>query len=216
MASLSSGGRSASSASDWPQLHARELVIGVGAGAVIGGGIFTYRRISAGNEQRAEQALFAAQEAVQSGNPQQAAQALEGVARAHEGTSAATQATLLLAQQYYSEGKHAEGIAALQRIAGSTDEEFQASVQALIAAGHEGAGKYAEAAPAYPPAPAEARFPEDRESYRTDLARVLALSGDTAGAIEVWQAIAADPTSPHAAEARVRLGELEAKPASRG
>jgi hypothetical protein len=211
----SSSGRSFS-LGDWFQLHLREVAIGVVGLAVVGGGIFAYRSISRGNEQRADQAFYAAQAAAQSGDPQQAELALDRVIGGHEGTPAGTQAALLLAQLRYAQGKFAEGLATLRRVEGGVGEEFRAPVQALIAAGHEGQGQYAEAAAAYRRAAEQARFDEDRDSYRTELARVLALAGDTAAAVAVWEEIAVDVTSPHAPEARVRLGELQAKPVTRG
>lgn len=202
------------SVTEWFERYAREIVIGVVAIAVIGGGVFAYRWISRGNEQRAEQAFFAAQAATQSGDPQQAVTALSGVVTAHGGTAAATQAALLLAQVRYSQGQYAEGLEALRQIEGSVDAEFRSAVQALIGAGHEGLGQFAEAAAAYRRAADQARFDEDRDAYLTELARTLTLGGDRAAAIEIWQELAADMTSPHAPEARVRLGELQATPAN--
>ncbi|HEY0971172.1 MAG TPA: tetratricopeptide repeat protein [Gemmatimonadales bacterium] len=210
-----SGGHT-ESLGEWLQLHTREIVLGVVAVAVVGGGIFAYRQISAGNEQRAEQALFAAQQAAQSGAPQEGEQALQRVVTGHEGTAAATQAALLLAQLHYSQGEYAEGLATLRQVEGSAGKAFSASVQALIGAGLEGEGKYAEAAAAYRRAVDAAQFEADRESYRTEVARVLTLAGNPAEAAKIWAELANDPTSPHAPEARVRLGELEAKPAARG
>ena len=141
-----SGGGS-SSAADWFQLHVREIVIGVVAVAVIGGGVFAYRWISRGNEQRADQAFYAAQSAAQSGDPQQAATALDRVVTAHEGTPAGTQAALMLAQLRYAEGDYTAGLATLRRIEGGVDEEFRAAVQAMIAAGDEGQGPPTAARP---------------------------------------------------------------------
>lgn len=211
----SSGARS-ESAAEWFQLHAREIVLGVAAIAVVGGGIFTYRQISAGNEQRAEQALFAAQQTSQGGAPDEEAQALQRVVTAHEGTAAGTQAALLLAQLRYSQGNYADGIAVLRQVADGAGKEFAASVHALIGAGLEGAGNHAEAASAYRKAVDAARFEADRDAYRTELARVLTLAGNEEEAVRIWTELADDPTSPHAPEARVRLGELQAQPASNG
>ena len=206
---------SAESSTDWLQRHAREIVLAVAAVAVVGGGFFAYRQISAGNEQRAEQALFAAQQTAMTAEPEQGVQALQQVVTGHGGTSAGAQAALQLAQLLYDQGKYDEGLRVLDGVSGS-HREFGASIQALVGAGHEGSGRYADAAAAYRRAAEAARFDEDRQSYLTEAARVLALAGDREGAIRIWTEIADDPTSPHAPEARVRLGELQARPASNG
>jgi TolA-binding protein len=209
-------GGSSDSITDWLQLHAREVILGVAAVAVVGGGIFAYRQISAGNEQRAEQALYAAQQTVMTGAPQEAEQALQRVVTAHDGTAAGAQAALLLAQLRYSEGKYDDGLAVLRKVEGGAAAEFRAPIQGLIAAGLEGKGQYAEAAAAYRRAADAAPFAADKEAFRTEVARVLTLAGNKAEAAKIWADLADDPTSPHAPEARVRLGELEAKPAARG
>jgi hypothetical protein len=43
---------------------------------------------------------------------------------------------------------------------------------------------------------------------------VLLAAGKTADAKAIWVKLSSDPSAPGAAEARVRLGELEAKPVS--
>jgi len=58
---------------------------------------------------------------------------------------------------------------------------------------------------------------EERMWLMAKAARALSASGDTTGAVKAWRTIADDPrASSLAAEARVRLGELLAKPARRG
>ena len=54
-----------------------------------------------------------------------------------------------------------------------------------------------------------------RDGYRADAARALASAGKAAEAAKIWEELAKDPTSFYAAEARVRIGELTAKPAAR-
>jgi hypothetical protein len=43
----------------------------------------------------------------------------------------------------------------------------------------------------------------------------LTYAGDTAQAVSLWTGLANDETSPLAAEAHLRLGELTAKPAGK-
>jgi len=202
---------------EWVQLHMRELSIVIVAAVVLVAGVFTYRRVAAGTEAKAEQAYFAAEQARQMGDDSTAAVELARVSTQYQGTAGGTQAAMLLAQLRFDAGDYAGGLAVLEELrGGKAKEEFRASVEALAAAGHEGEGAYDEAAAAYQKAADLARFQADKDSYRADAARVLTAGGQTAAAADIWQSIADDPTSPMADEARVRLGELTVKPAGQG
>lgn len=204
------------SIADWVQDHVRELSIVAVVVVVLVGGVFGYRRMSAATERNAEQAFFAAQQLRQTGDAAKAEAELSKVTAQYSGTAGGTQAAMVVAQLRYDAGKYAEGLQALEQLKeGGVSDEFEASVEALIAAGYEGQGKYAEAAAAYLRAADGARFAADRLSYQADAARVLGADGKVAEAVKLWQAIADDPASPLADEARVRLGELTAAPAAR-
>lgn len=204
------------SISYWFEEHVREVSIIAVVLIVLVGGIFGYRRMSAATERNAEQAFFAAQQLRQTGDAARAEAELSKVTTQYRGTAGGTQAGMVVAQLRYDAGKYAEGLQALEQLKdGGVDAEFEASVEALIAAGYEGQGKFAEAAAAYLRAAEEARFAADRVSYQADAARVLGAEGKVAEAVKLWQAIADDPSSPLADEARVRLGELTVEPAGR-
>lgn len=197
------------SAGDWLQLHAKKVAVAAVVVAVAVAGIYGYRQITASTAQRAERAYFSAQ--ATQGAPDAQERALDGVIGAYGGTPAATQAAMLLAQLRYDRGAYAEGVAALARIDAS--EEFEASVDALIAAGLEGQGQFGEAAAKYREASEAARFEADHDGYLADAARAYRRAGNEAEAIRIWTDLADDPMGSVAAEARVRLGELTAKPA---
>ena len=204
------------SISYWIQEHVREVSIIAVVAIVLVGGFFGYRRMSAATERNAEQAFFAAQQLRQTADAAQAEAELSKVTTQFRGTAGGTQAAMVVAQLRYDAGKYVEGLQALEQLKdGGVDDEFEASVEALIAAGYEGQGKYAEAAAAYLRAASEARFAADKASYQADAARVLGAEGKVAEAVKLWQAIADDPSSPLADEARVRLGELTVEPAGR-
>ena len=198
------------SAGDWLSLHAKKIAVAAVVLAVAVGGIYAYRQIAASTAQRAERAYFTAQAA--QGSPEEQERALDGVIGAYRGTPAATQSAMLLAQLRYNRGAYAEGVAALARIDGEGGE-FEASIDALIAAGLEGQGQFGEAAAKYREAAGEARFDIDRDGYLADAARAYRRAGNEAEAIQIWTDLAEDPAGGLAAEARVRLGELTAKPA---
>ena len=205
---------SAQSIGEWLQLHVREVVIGSVVVIVAVAGVFFYRQVSVANQRSSEQQYFAAQ--AQSGDPAAQQKALAQVVSSFEGTPSAAQAAMLLAQLRFDDGKYDEGLAALRRLEqGGVPDDFSAGVQALIAAGLEGKHSFAEAAASYQAAAKASRFDADRQSYLADAARAYRLAGNQAEAVKVWTDLAADPANPLAAEARVRLGELTARPAAR-
>jgi len=198
---------------DWLSLHGKKIAIAAVVLAVAVGGIYAYRQVSASTAQRAERAYFAAQ--ATQGPAADQERALDGVIGAYRGTPAATQAAMMLAQMRYDRGAYDEGVAALAGIDGSGGE-FESAIDALIAAGLEGRGEFADAAAKYREAAEEARFDIDRDGYLADAARAYGRAGNTAEAVRIWTELAADPMGGLAAEARVRLGELTAKPAGQG
>jgi predicted negative regulator of RcsB-dependent stress response len=183
---------------------------------VIAAVVAIYYRSKASNAARAQQALYDAQRAVIAGNATQAQRDLQNVASRYEGTAAAVQATISLAQIRYEEGKPADGLRILQ----DADKhraaaDYRATIRGLIAAGYEQQGKHADAAREYEQAADVSRFELDRANYQASAARAYMTAGNKDAAKGIWSRLAADPTGPVAAEARVRLGELNAAPAAR-
>jgi tetratricopeptide (TPR) repeat protein len=76
------------------------------------------------------------------------------------------------------------------------------------AARDEGAGRFATAARGYDTAATRATRARDADQARWDAAIVTARSGDIAAAARRFEAIAADPSSEHVAEAAYRLAGL--------
>ena len=187
----------------------------VGVALVAGFGTWYYREQQALKSSRAEQAYYQAQASLASGNKPLAQADLQKVVDRFEGTPAAIQATLLLAQLRYDEGKHAEGVQLLEGMVGDAPTHLKSGVHALLAAGYEGQQKPAEAAAAYRQAAEATPYDLDRDKFLADAARAFTAAGRTEDARKIWAELADDPISPTAAEARVRLGELEAKPAAR-
>jgi tetratricopeptide (TPR) repeat protein len=84
-----------------------------------------------------------------------------------------------------------------------------------VAAGFEGAGKFADAAVHYRTAADLTRLDDERDVYLANAARAYQAAGNTAEAIAIWRRLV-ESEGTQAAEARVRLGELTAEPAKRG
>ena len=197
---------------DWYVLHQRQVTWGALALIVIVGGLWFYERSQSLRAQRAETAYFQARQSVASGNLPLAVSDLQKVVTRYDGTQAGAQASLTLAQAYYDQKKYKEGIDALKKAESKTPKDFLPSVHVLEAAGYEELKDFVTAAEQYTRAGEVTRFPADKAQYQAAAARDYAAAGKVAEAKAIWTELAKDETSPMAAEARVRLGELEATP----
>jgi predicted negative regulator of RcsB-dependent stress response len=195
---------------EWARANSNKLSIAgivVVAAAAVG---LLWRASAEKKEVRASQALGAAQSVVQSGNAALAQSDLTALIRRYGGTSAATQARLLLAQVHFGQGKVDEGLKELDAVGASG--VYGASVHALKAGGLEQAAKLAEAAAEYEKAAAAATTALAKASFQSDAARAYRDAGNKEAAKRIWEAIASDDSNPLAGEARVRLGELTTNP----
>jgi tetratricopeptide (TPR) repeat protein len=200
------------SLTEWLMLHRREVTWGALILAAVVGGFWFYQRSQSIKAQRAETAYYQARQSAAGGNLPKAVSDLQKVINRYEGTQAGAQAALSLAMAYYDQNKFKEGIAALRKVEGETPEDFRASVHVLEAAGYEQLKDFAAAAEQYKRAAEVSRFPADKAQYQASAARDYAEAGKVAEAKAIWTELAKDESSPMAAEARVRLGELDAKP----
>ncbi len=197
----------------WAQANIRAVIIGlvVMVGLIVG--LWIYLATQAAREQRATAEVASASGAVAAGNYALAETDLTRIVQQFAGTDAGKQAVLLLSEALYGQGKYEQGIEHLQRYVGSAPDHMRAAFHSQIAAGYEEAGNFSEAAAAYLRAADVAQFGADKSVYRADAARAYTLAGNTAAAKQLWEAEAADLSSPVSGEARVRLGELDAQPA---
>ena len=195
-------------------IHKRETTWAVVAIAVIIAGVWFYERSQSIKAQRAETAYFQARQSIATGNTAAAISSLQKVVTRYDGTRAGAQAALTLAQAYYDQKKYKEGIDAVKAAEGKVPDDFEASVHVVEAAGYEELKNYVAAAQHYEAAAKATRFPTDKAEYQADAARDYTAAGKTDLAVGIWKDLAKDETNPLAAEARVRLGELTAKPMS--
>jgi len=200
---------------DWVVAHGKPLSIGGGALVVAVAAFLFWQQANRIKNERAETAFGGAQGAFYSGNTALAKSDLEKVVTRYPGTAGGTQATMLLAQILYGEAKYDDGIKLLTGIQSGAPAQFAASVEELIAAGHGDAKRPADAAAHYLKAAEKAPFPADKAIYKAEAARMYGLAGKNDEARKLWEALAADRDSPVLNEAKVRLGELSAKAASK-
>lgn len=203
---------SAESLTDWFRDNARAIGLAVIALAVVVAGTLLVRSANEKKGASASRALADAQRSVASGNLPLASADLQKVVAQYGSTPAGTEARLLLAQVYFQQDKVADGMKVLDEV--GSGGVLAASVHALRAAGLEQSGKPAEAASEYLKAADASQLASEKESYRSDAARTYAAAGKKEEALKIWQDMANNPNSALNAEARLRVGELTAAPAT--
>lgn len=195
-------------AADWLRDHGRALGIGAVVVGLLAVGGVAWRGSERAKAQRAEQAFFQVQ-AASEGNPAVAERGLRDVATRYAGTAGGAQATLLLAQAFYDQGRFQDGLAVLGRA--TPPEQFGDAVRLLTAAGYEGVGRAADAGKVYEQLSAAPNVvARRRDELRAAAARAYQLANDRASAMRMWELILASGSGPMLDEARVRVGELKA------
>jgi predicted negative regulator of RcsB-dependent stress response len=198
---------------DWFNLHSRKVGWVVTGIAVLAVGGWFYIRSQDLKSERAEKAYFEAQRSVYAGNLPLAESDLKKMITRYDGTDAAIEARLLLAQVFYNQGKYQQGVDELKQAESKIGDskEFGSSVHLVIAGGLEQLKKFREAGEEYEKAAKAARFDPDRQRFESLAARAYLSGADTTKARALWTALGADSKGTVAGEARVRLGELDAK-----
>jgi predicted negative regulator of RcsB-dependent stress response len=202
---------------EWFQSHSREAGWAAVFVVAIGAGGWFYLRSKDLKNTRAERAYFEAQRSVAAGNLPLAESDLRKMVERYDGTPSAIEGRLQLAQVLYQQGKFQQGVDELKKKEDDigSDAAFGSSVHTVIAGGLEQLKKFREAAAEYEAAAKAARFDSDRQRYLALAATAYATAGDTAKSKQMWTDLGKDSKGTVAGEARVRLGELEAKPQPR-
>jgi predicted negative regulator of RcsB-dependent stress response len=201
---------------DWIKLHARELMLGGLVVLAIGLGGVLYRKSAELKASNADDALQSAEQTVAAGNLELAEGDLQKMITRYDGTPAATQGSILLAQAYYQEQKYDQGIAALQHAEEKNQSgPFAAPVLQLIAAGYSQLGRPADAAAAYVKAAAASPYGAEQASLRSLAARAYAAAGNKAAAVAIWEDLVKNEDRTIASEARLRLGEFATEAAGK-
>lgn len=199
---------------DWIRANSRWVGIGAAVVVVVGGGLWVYTQSKLKKEQNAAQALFMAKQSIQAGNLVLAQSDLSKLVNRYQGTSAGAEGAMILATIDYDQAKYQEGIAVLEGAAKGAPKPMEVQLQSLIGDGYLSLKNAPSAAQAYEKAAGLSTGVLEKATQRAHAARAYMVGGDTAKAREIWAELAADEKSPSvAAEAKVRLGELTAKPA---
>ncbi|MDE3052443.1 MAG: tetratricopeptide repeat protein [Gemmatimonadota bacterium] len=202
---------------EWFQRNARSVAVAVVVIAAGAGAYWFYNRSVDIKNQNAEQALNTALQSVQSGNKALATSDLQKVVTRYGDTQSGIEAGLLMAQLDFNDQKVPEGVTLLEGLTRSGAAKLQlASIYSLMGDGQMQGGQFAAAAKSYQQAVDASGSDLDKSYQLSKQARALALSGNTAAAVVIWKKLASDPKAQGiGAEARVRLGEAEAKAATK-
>jgi predicted negative regulator of RcsB-dependent stress response len=201
------------SAMDWARANTKPIAIAAIVVALAAATWYFAKQWSDKKADAAEVALNRARQSYAQGNLPLAQADLRRVITRFGGSTAGSQATMLLAQAFYEQGKPDSGLKVLNE--GKASDADATGFEALKGAGFEQKKEYAQAAERYQAAAglADAKIAKDR--YMADAARALTSANKKAEAAKIWSALATDNASTFAAEARVRLGELQATPAGK-
>ncbi len=203
---------------EWFQRNGRAVAIVAVVAAVGAGAYWYYTRSIQLKNQAAERALNTALQSVSAGNQALAENDLHKVADNYGDTQSGIEAGLLLAQIEFNAGKLDSGLVVLQKLTKASAAGMDmASIYSLMGDGQMQADKAAAAAASYQKAADAARSDANKAFQQSKAARAFLAAGDTTSARTIWQSLVQDPKDQGvAAEARVRLGEIEAKPATKG
>jgi predicted negative regulator of RcsB-dependent stress response len=202
---------------DWTRINSKWVTTGaiviVAAAAIY----WFYQRSKQIEATNAERQLTTAKSSMQAGNIPLAQKDLQTVFSKYESTTAGVEAAMLLAQIDYDTGKYQDGISVLDKALGSSAANgVEATIRSLQGDGYAQMHKMADAAKAYEQAAGATSLEMERAFQLAKAARAYGDGGDTAKARAAWTAILNDKTAQSMdAEARVRLGELTAKPVKR-
>ncbi len=206
----SSGDDALENAIDWIRLNTKTIGIAAVVIAAAVAGWMLYQDSEVNKENAAGKAYFEAQRSVAAGNLPLAQADLEKMLPRYHGTTSGTLAAILLAQVNYQGSKFAEGVKILEAAQVSAPGQLAAAVQSMIASGLVDQKKYADGAKAYVKAAELAAPGSEREGFQVEAARAWQLANNPTEALKLYKAIVENQESVHGAEARVRIGEIEA------
>jgi predicted negative regulator of RcsB-dependent stress response len=197
---------------DWFHVNSRWVAVGAAAIAVAAlvAWYVPHQRTLA--SENADKLLLAAKQSLASGNPQLAESDLKKVAEKYADTPAGAEAGMLVAQVHLERGDAPGAVTYLQGVVAKIGDGTNAStVRGLLADALAQANKPAEAAAEYERAAAATKYPNERALLLSKAGYAFMTANNTGGARRIFKVLATQQESQAmAAEAKVRLGELDA------
>lgn len=199
-----------SSNRQWVTIAAAVVVVG-------GGGWWVYNQSRITKEVNASKALFLAKQSLAAQNPALAKSDLEKLVARYSGTGAGSEGAMLLAQLNYDQAKYQEGITVLENATKSAPQPMESEIRSLLGDGYLSLMNPKAAAKEYEKAADLTDRDLERANQKARAARAYTAAGDSAKSRQIWAELVSSGKNPSvAAEAKVRLGELTAKPAKKG
>lgn len=193
----------------WVNAH-RQLSSWIGTILVVAAGLFAWHLSTSRREEEiASRELQGARFAFENQNMPLAASELAKVIANYEGTSAADEAHVLLANVRLQQGQPQQAVNALQDWASGAGQAYRGQAYALLGAAYENMARFKEAAGAYEKASSASRLDFEKAQALSDAGRAWTSAADTAKAIAAYRRIVKDfPKESTVTEAKVRLAEL--------
>lgn len=191
----------------WLTIAASVIVVG-------GGGWWVYNQSRITKEINASKALSLAKQSIGAQNSALAQSDLQKLVARYGGTGSGSEGAMLLAQLNYDQNKYQEGITVLENATKSAPQPMESEIRGLMGDGYLALKNPAAAAKEYEKAADLTDRDLERSNQRARAARAYATAGDSAKSRQIWNDLVSSTKNPAvAAEARVRIGELTARPA---
>jgi predicted negative regulator of RcsB-dependent stress response len=173
--------------SAWAKQHSRTLILGGLLVALLVGGFIWYRVQRSATREAASTELSQVRQSALMGNYALAVRDLEAFLQRFDGTPAAGEARVLLAQSYLELEQPQQAIDTAERLARNPGEPLGATAAFLMATAQESTGQLAEAEATYLRVADRARFLFQRLEALDHAARLRIEQGDAAGAAELYE-----------------------------
>jgi predicted negative regulator of RcsB-dependent stress response len=173
-------------ASSWARQNSRAIIIGLIVLAIAAAAVIYYVSYRRGLQERASTELIELRQVAASGDVSNAVLQLDAFVDRFDGTAAANEARLLLAQLQLAQGNAPQAIEAVEPLVGEGDPLMSASAGLLVAGAHEAAGQAQQAEQAYLRVAESAEMEFQQREALEDAARIRVANGNTAGAVELY------------------------------
>jgi predicted negative regulator of RcsB-dependent stress response len=173
----------------WAKRHSRVLIAGGVALLLLVGGLFWYRSYTTTIRENAAMELTQVRQTVMAGNLPLAIRDLESFIATYDGTPAAREARVLLAQIYLEAGQAQQAASTVERLARDPGAPLGASAAFLLAGAYEAAGHQDRAEQVFLRIADDARFDFERVEALDHAARLRLQRGDAAGAATLYQRV---------------------------
>lgn len=173
-------------ASSWARRNSRALIIGLIILAIAVVAVVYYVNYRADLRDRAATELLEVRQVAATGDISNAVLQLEGFVNRFDGTPAASEARLLLAQLQLAQGNATQAAEAVRPLTEDGGPLVSASAGLLLAGALEAAGQPEQAEQAYLRVAESADMEFQQREALEDAARIRADRGDRAGAVELY------------------------------